>query len=36
MHGMSTTLEKFKGIDEYFLKKPEEFKHIFDSNNAHE
>lgn len=34
--GMSTGLEHFKGIDEYFMKKPDEFKHIFDSANAHE
>ncbi len=33
---MSTSLEHFKGIDEYFMKKPDDFKHIFDSANAHE
>jgi len=33
---MSTTLSAFKGLDEYFMKKPDEFKNIFDSNNAHE
>ncbi len=33
---MSTTLAAFKGLDEYFMKKPDEFKNIFDSNNAHE
>jgi dynein heavy chain len=33
---MSTSLEEFKGIDEYFMKKSDEFKHIFDSSNAHE
>ena len=32
---MSTLLEAYKGIDEYFLAKPEEFKHIFDSTSAH-
>lgn len=30
------SLPALKGIDEYFLKKAEEFKPIFDSNNAHE
>ena len=33
---MSTTLSSFKGLDEYFMKKSDEFKNIFDSNNAHE
>jgi len=33
---MSTTLSAFKGLDEYFMKKPDEFKNIFDSSNAHE
>jgi dynein heavy chain, axonemal len=34
IHGMSITLSAFKGLDEYFMKKPDEFKNIFDSNNA--
>lgn len=33
---MSVTLSAFKGLDEYFMKKPDEFKNIFDANNAHE
>jgi dynein heavy chain, axonemal len=36
IYGMSTTLSAFKGLDEYFLKKPEEFKNIYDSSNAHD
>ena len=36
IYGMSTTLQCFKGLDEYFMKKSDEFKGIFDSVNAHE
>ena len=36
IYGMSTTLSTFKGLDEYFMKKADEFKGIFDSSNAHE
>jgi dynein heavy chain, axonemal len=36
IYGMSTTLSAYKGLDEYFMKKPDEFKNIFDSSNAHE
>jgi dynein heavy chain len=33
--GMSN-LDAFKGFKEDFLKRPEAFRHIYDSNKAHE
>ena len=33
--GMST-LDAFKGFKDYFMKNPESFRHIYDSNKAHE
>ena len=36
LYGMSVGLSKFKGLDEYFMKKPEEFRGMFDSTTPHE